>query len=130
MQEPTNLTKKPISILLVEDHADTAEVMVGFLSQMGYAVRLADCVEVAVRMVIDHKFDLIISDVGLPDGNGVSLMSCIRPFCDTPSIAVTAFGREEDIERCRKAGFNLHMTKPVAPEALHRAITSVLTEGN
>lgn len=130
MQEPAELTKKQISILLVEDHADTAQVMSDFLSHMGHTVQLAGSVEIAVRMVIDHKFDVIISDVGLPDGNGISLMSCIRPFCNTPSIAVTAFGRDEDIERCKKAGFNLHMTKPVGPEALYRAINSVLREGN
>jgi CheY-like chemotaxis protein len=113
------------SILLVEDHADTALAIKSFLSSMGHSVRTATSVETAVREVIDHKFDLIISDVGLPDGNGVSLMHGIRPFCDTPAIALTGYGGEEDIARCMRAGFNLHLTKPVGPETLRDTIESL-----
>lgn len=121
--------QKPLSILLVEDHADTAHAIVKFLTAMGHSVRTADSVEAAVRNVIDHRFGLIISDVGLPDGNGVSLMHGIRPFCDTPAIALTGYSGDDDIERCKRAGFNLHLTKPVGPEALRKAIDAALSDG-
>ncbi len=122
---PADSPKKTLSILLVEDHADTALAIESFLEMMGHSVRTACSVETAVRNVVEHRFDLIISDVGLPDGNGVSLMHGIRPFCDTPAIALTGYSGEDDVARCKRAGFNLHLMNPVGPLALQEAIESV-----
>ena len=117
--------KKPLSILVVEDHADTADVLARILTAMGHSVRTAGSVEAAVKNVIDHRFDLIISDVGLPDGNGVSLIHGIRRFCRTPAIALTGYSAEDDIARCKRAGFDLHLAKPIDPAKLREAIESL-----
>jgi CheY-like chemotaxis protein len=113
------------SILLVEDHADTAMAIRTFLSSLGHSVVTADSVEAAVREVVARHFDVIVSDVGLPDGNGLSLINCIRPFCKSPAIALTGFGSAEDAERCKAAGFDLHLAKPADPEKLKEAIQQV-----
>ncbi len=123
---PLAPTDRPLSILLVEDHQDTALVVGGFLKMLGHTVATADSVETAVKQVVTHRFDLIISDVGLPDGNGVSLMHGIRPFCNTPAIALTGFSSEDDIARCKRAGFNLHLTKPVGGQDLQNAIAATV----
>jgi CheY-like chemotaxis protein len=115
-----------LSILLVEDHADTAHVIAKLLEGMGHAVRTAASVEDAVKGVIEHQFDLIISDVGLPDGSGVGLIHGIRPFCDAPAIALTAYSEAEDVARCLRAGFDLHLAKPASPAELREAIQTVL----
>lgn len=114
--------KPPLSILLVEDHVDTAAAIRSILSAMGHEVRTAGSVEAAVREVVGSNFDLIVSDISLPDGNGISLIHGIRPFCSTPAIAVTAYGSPEDIARCKRAGFDLHLTKPVGFDALENAV--------
>jgi CheY-like chemotaxis protein len=122
-------SKPALAIRLVEDHADTARVVVSFLTTNGHKVMVAGSVEVAVKHVIEHQFDVIISDVGLPDGNGVSLINCIRPFCKTPAIAVTGYSSDADVERCLNAGFDLHLGKPLNPEKLLEAIDKVIGNG-
>jgi CheY-like chemotaxis protein len=111
-----------LSILFVEDHADTARVIAKLLETMGHEVQTASSVEDAVRLVIERRFDLILSDVGLPDGSGVGLIHGIRPFCDAPAIALTAYSSAEDIARCLRAGFDLHLAKPASPVELREAI--------
>jgi CheY-like chemotaxis protein len=120
---------KSLSLLIVEDHADTALAIGNYLAKLGHNVRTAGSVEAAVKNVIDHRFDLIFSDVGLPDGNGVSLMHGIRRFCDTPAIALTGYSSADDIARCMRAGFNLHLKKPVGPEMLREAIATCCPDG-
>ena len=115
-----------LSILLVEDHADTAGALSAFLAGEGHLVSMAASVSEAVKCVVGQKFDLIISDVGLPDGNGVSLMHGIRAFCETPAIALTGFGTDDDAKRCLRAGFSLHLSKPVPPKKLLEAIETAL----
>jgi CheY-like chemotaxis protein len=114
-----------LSILFVEDHADTARVIAQLLETMGHEVQTASSVEDAVKIVIEGRFDLIISDVGLPDGSGVGLIHGIRPFCDAPAIALTAYSSEEDAARCLRAGFDLHLAKPASPAGLREAIETV-----
>ena len=114
-----------LSILFVEDHADTARMITKLLETMGHEVQTASSVEDAVKIVIERQFDLIISDVGLPDGSGVGLIHGIRPFCDAPAIALTAYSSEEDIARCLRAGFDLHLAKPASPTELRDAIEAV-----
>lgn len=122
---PADPPSPPLSILLVEDHADTALAIAGLLTALGHSVRTAISVESAVKNVIEHKFDLIFSDVGLPDGNGVSLIHGIRPFCDTPAVALTGYSGDDDVARCIRAGFNLHVAKPVGLDRLREVIATV-----
>jgi CheY-like chemotaxis protein len=109
-------------ILLVEDDPDTATAMKFILKSLGHETTLATTISEALTSALNNKFDLIISDIGLPDGHGISLLMGVRQFCDTPAIALTAYGMQEDIDRCLKAGFGIHLMKPVMKEQLRKAI--------
>ncbi|MHB8382045.1 MAG: hybrid sensor histidine kinase/response regulator [Candidatus Binataceae bacterium] len=111
-----------VSILFVEDHQDTAEVMSGILRAQGYEVQTCANVANATRLARESHFDLILSDVGLPDGTGVDLIRAIRLHSTVPAIALTGFGMEQDIASFREAGFNAHLTKPVNLQRLLIAI--------
>jgi PAS domain S-box-containing protein len=117
-----------LRVLMIEDHEDTAIVMARMLEDMGHKVVSANSVASAVDVLTREKFDLIVSDIGLPDGNGVSLLHAVRSFCDAPAIALTGYGMREDVERCLNAGFNRHVTKPVTFEALRQIIAEVYSE--
>jgi len=114
-----------LKVLVIEDHEDTAIVVVRMLADMGHDIVSANSVASAVDILTREKFDLIVSDIGLPDGNGVSLISAVRAFCDAPAVALTGYGMREDVERCLNAGFNRHVTKPVTFEILRQIIAEV-----
>jgi CheY-like chemotaxis protein len=114
-----------LRVLMIEDHEDTAIVMAHMLEDMGHNVVSANSVASAVDVLTREKFDLIVSDIGLPDGNGVSLIHAVRSFCHAPAIALTGYGMREDVERCLNAGFNKHVTKPVTFETLQQIIAEV-----
>jgi PAS domain S-box-containing protein len=114
-----------LRILMIEDHKDTALVMARMLEDIGHHVVPANSVASAIDVLTREKFDLIISDIGLPDGNGVSLIHAVRAFCSTPAIALTGYGMREDVERCLKAGFNKHITKPVTLETIRQIIAEI-----
>jgi CheY-like chemotaxis protein len=116
---------RALKILVIEDHEDTAIVIARMLEDMGHDTVSANSVASAVEFLTRDKFDLIISDIGLPDGNGVRLIYAVRAFCDTPAIALTGYGMREDVERCLNDGFNKHVTKPVTSEALRQMIAEV-----
>lgn len=105
---------RALRILLVEDHADTALVMSRLLTQLGHTVHAAGTLAEAVRAAGDGRWDLIISDIGLPDGNGVELLGRLRQAgLAAPAIALTGFGMEEDVQQSTNAGFAAHLTKPI-----------------
>jgi CheY-like chemotaxis protein len=60
-----------------------------------------------------QRFDLVVSDVGLPDGTGLDFIKAFREHSDAPAVALTGFGTDEDVRRCLSAGFTSHLTKPV-----------------
>ena len=114
------------SVLLVEDNADTAGVMLLLLESSGYVVSTADSVASALKAAADQPPDVLVSDIGLPDGSGLDLMRQLRHR--QPSIrgvALSGFGMEEDIRRSLAAGFATHVTKPVDIDTLEAAIRRV-----
>jgi CheY-like chemotaxis protein len=122
-----------LSILLVEDHADTARALKRLLAASGYQVNAADSIESALHLAARTDFDVLVSDLGLPDGSGIELMRQIREMRNgkpTPGIALTGFGMEEDVARTREAGFSEHITKPVNFENLQQAIERVTMTTN
>ncbi|QOV90093.1 hybrid sensor histidine kinase/response regulator [Humisphaera borealis] len=114
--------RRGLAILLVEDHPDTAAALGRFLGMVGHDVRLADTVAGAVRELRAQQFDLLISDIGLPDGSGLDLMRQVRDFSDIRGVVLSGFGTDDDVRRSREAGFELHLTKPVSLDVLERAI--------
>ncbi|MGY6158782.1 ATP-binding protein [Paraburkholderia strydomiana] len=116
-----------IRVLLVEDEADVRDAMLAVLESAGAAVRGAESAPEARRQIDAEQFDVILSDIGMPDEDGYSLIRSLRQQANqTPAIAVTAFGRPEDRARALQAGFDLHMPKPVEPMSLFRAIRELL----
>jgi CheY-like chemotaxis protein len=99
-----------------------------FLEASGYEVTTADTVATALRAATQKQFDLLVSDIGLPDGSGDDL---IRQLQDKgrklPSIALSGYGTEQDVARSRAAGFQVHLTKPVSPQDLRTTMDSLLT---
>jgi PAS domain S-box-containing protein len=111
----TPLTKPPapLRILVVDDHVDTSKVMARLLSRNGYHVRTAGTLRAAVEAVVAGPVDLVISDVGLPDGSGHDLMRRLREsYGGVRGIALSGYGSDEDVRKSHDAGFDTHLTKP------------------
>jgi signal transduction histidine kinase/CheY-like chemotaxis protein len=116
---------RPLEILLVEDHYDTARVLKRLLDGSGYHVRTADSVNAALAVAATEPVDLLVSDLGLPDGTGFDLMRQLMQRRPLKGIALSGFGTDQDIERSREAGFACHLTKPVDFRRLEEAIEQV-----
>jgi PAS domain S-box-containing protein len=114
-------------VLLVEDHADTRAVMTRLLASLGCEVTAAASVSEAIAAADRQTFDLLVSDIGLPDGSGIDVMRHVRSHHRLVGIALSGFGQDDDIRRSRDAGFATHLTKPVNVETLHEAIRKVTT---
>ena len=112
-------------ILIVDDHDDTLRSMKLLLSRLGYEVLAADNMSDALRIAEDEPFDILLSDIGLPDGSGLELLKRIRLKRDVPALALSGFGMDEDLERSRDAGFSDHLTKPVSIDRLRAAIAEL-----
>lgn len=112
-----------LNVLVVEDHVDTGLILTRVLRSMGYNPSYAGTAAEAYEMFTQHPFDLIISDLGLPDESGLELMrkmKLLRP--SIRGICLSGFGMEEDRQACRDAGFQEHITKPVEIASLDQAI--------
>ena len=109
------------SALVVDEVADVTEMLAVVLSHAGYSVVTASSAPAALKAVREQQFDVIISDIGMPDMNGYQLAREVRQlpgYETTPMVAVTGYSMFDDKERSTKAGFNAHMTKPIDPRAL------------
>jgi signal transduction histidine kinase/methylmalonyl-CoA mutase cobalamin-binding subunit len=135
--EPRALDHTAAHLLLVEDHADTAQVMARMLRRTGFhvtvATTLAQALEEAqaARKTVDDNgrsrpIRLVISDLGLPDGTGHELMRELSRTHGLRGIALSGFGMEEDVRRAEQAGFARHLTKPVDFDSLLANIRELL----
>ncbi len=116
----------PLRILLVEDHAVTAKLMRMMLIADGHAVEIASDVAAALELARLQAFDLLLSDLGLPDGSGYDLIRQLREGGHKfPCIALSGYGLGEDIQRSQAAGFAAHLTKPASRKAVVEAIAAV-----
>jgi len=116
----------PAEILLVEDHEDTARVMRRILESAGYTITHAARIADARAIAATKRFDLLISDVGLPDGTGLELMQELRASQGISGIALSGFGTDEDLMASRAAGFAEHLIKPIDWDRLRVAIGRLL----
>lgn len=113
-------------ILLVEDHADTAIMLRRLLELAGHSVKTAGTVASALETAGQNTFDLLVSDLGLPDATGHTLMRTMRERYGIPGIAMSGYGMDEDIRKSRDAGFSAHLIKPVDVSALEQAIQRLM----
>jgi DNA-binding NtrC family response regulator len=120
--------QRALSILLVDDHADTLNVLARLLRKCGHTVETAGTVDEAVAAVARSRFDILVSDIALPDGSGTEVMKVVREVHGAPGIALTGHGDEEYIEACEKAGFAERLLKPVIFDKLVKAMEKVLPE--
>jgi CheY-like chemotaxis protein len=113
--------REPRTALVVDDVADVTEMLAVVLTHAGYSVVTASSAPAALKAARERQFDVIISDIGMPEMNGYQLARELRvmPGYETvPMVAVTGYSMFDDKERSKKAGFNAHMTKPIDPRAL------------
>ncbi|HEV7515226.1 MAG TPA: ATP-binding protein, partial [Thermoanaerobaculia bacterium] len=122
---PSSVADRAMHILLVEDHGDTAEAMAALLQAMGHQVTTAGTVAAAVAAAERGKFDLVLSDLGLPDGHGHELMRDLSLRHGLLGIALSGYGMEEDIAKSRESGFAIHLTKPVSLDTLRAALRRI-----
>jgi two-component system CheB/CheR fusion protein len=119
-----------LAILLVEDHADTRQAVAELLSLYGHTVTTAGSVAAALEAAGGSPYDLVISDIGLPDGSGHDLLRSLkaRSHREVKAICLTGYGMEEDMRQSREAGFLAHLTKPVSLEELEAVLARVTGE--
>jgi PAS domain S-box-containing protein len=110
--------------LLVEDHDDTRRSMARLLGRR-HEVRDANSIAAALEIAGTEPFDLVISDLGLPDGSGLDLMRELRQRYGLRGICLSGFGMEDDLARSADAGFTRHLTKPVDLDKLQAAIDTI-----
>ena len=118
--------KTVIRVLLVEDHEPTRISLARLLMHRYYEVITAGSVSEARNLANKNDFQILISDIGLPDGNGYDLMTELRKSRPVKGIALTGYGMEHDIARSQDAGFLAHLTKPVGIQSLETALNAVL----
>ncbi|HEY1084839.1 MAG TPA: ATP-binding protein, partial [Prosthecobacter sp.] len=111
-----------LRILIVEDHEATKTMMARLLKLGGHQVTLASTVGEAHASYLASVFDVVISDLGLPDGNGLDLMRQMQQVRPVQAIALSGYGMEDDVRRSREAGFFAHLIKPVSIVELRRLL--------
>ena len=117
-------------VLVVDDVTDVTEMIALFLKHAGYEVTTANSAGNALKLAGDRCFDLIISDIGMPEMNGYQLAESLRALADyqtTPLIAVTGYTEYDDRGRSLDAGFDAHLTKPINPSQLLELVGKLIT---
>ena len=121
-------------ILVVDDVEDSLELVGEVLSSAGVKVRLASSAKDAMALIESEAFDLLVTDLGMPERDGFSLLRDVREheakkgLARLPVIALTAYARESDLQKTKAAGFDAHLAKPVSPNELYKAISKVIGE--
>ena len=121
-------SQQGLKILLVDDHHDTCAALEKLLVRRGHLVAATHNVRSAMEAAVHNKFDLLISDIALPDGTGMDLMIQLRAISKIPGIAISGFGNNGDIERSLQAGFSEHLIKPIKLERLEAAMERAIGE--
>ena len=125
-RKPRQTTRR---ILVVDDVADVTDMVALFLSHAGFEVATANSPKAAITLAADTPFDLVVSDIGMPEMNGYELAESLRArneYRGTPLIAMTGYTEYDDRGRSLQAGFNAHLTKPINPSQLLDLIEELL----
>ena len=120
----------PLRFFVVENHQDTLDAIKMFLEAQGHSVEVAPDMKSALKLAPKAKFDVLISDIGLPDGDGWDLMRKLREqIPNLKGIAMSGYGMRADLEKSKQAGFAGHIIKPFGPVELNVALNKVLEDG-
>ena len=119
---------KPLRILLVEDHRDTRYMLSRLLTHFGHHVLTADNIRNALNIISSENVEVLLCDIGLPDGTGYEVIAEAKRKQRIKSVAITGFGTEEDIRRFKEAGFDLHLVKPIDLHELQEVLDQVGAE--
>jgi CheY-like chemotaxis protein len=117
-------------VLIVDDVPDVTEMIGLLLKHAGYEVSTADSAKAALQLARKRNYDLIISDIGMPEMNGYELATALRrlrDYTNTPMIAVTGYSEYDDRGRAVNAGFDVHLTKPIEPAHLLSLMKELLS---
>ena len=123
-----SLPLKGLRVLVVDDEPDSREFVSFVIEQAGAEIKEVASAGEALAVITQYQPDILVSDIGMPEEDGYSLIRKVRslePVKDIPAIAVTAYAREEDSQEAISAGFQIHISKPVEPEELVNAIVSL-----
>lgn len=107
-----------LTVLVVENHPDTLKYLRIYLEQLGHSVRTAQTMAEALEKLAEGDTDVMISDIGLPDGDGWELMRRARLPDTVYAIAMSGFGMGRDQSRSKEAGYRHHLLKPFTPDQL------------
>jgi len=116
---------RSLHLLLVDDHTDTRLVLSRLLSKCGHEVATTDSEQGALKLLESGRFDALISDIGLPDGDGYDLVREAKRRLPLSAIALSGYGTEEDVRRSLEAGFDYHLTKPVDLNGLRSLLQKI-----
>src|SRR6266581_9446889 len=116
---------KSLRILLVENHGDTRQTLSRLLTHFGHQTSVADNTQSALAIVQSQKFDVVLSDIGLPDGTGYDVISQVKRKQPIKAVAITGFGTDEDVRRGKQAGFDFHLVKPIDFHELRTVLDQV-----
>lgn len=117
-----------LRLLLVEDHRATREALTMLLAKHGYRPTVAANAREARLLADTNLFDVVLCDIGLPDEDGYSLMTALkRAQPALKGIAITAYDTEEDLARCNRAGFSVHLVKPLIFSRLAHVLSNMFS---
>jgi PAS domain S-box-containing protein len=122
-----------ISVLVVDDSEDTTEMLAHLLKMSGAVVKGATSGEDGLRIISENEFDVVLSDISMPGMDGFEFLRKLRLLPgrgNVPVLALTGFGRPEDIERAKAEGFYSHLTKPFELEALMAVLQKLPRRGS
>lgn len=122
------LNMSRLHALVVDDSPDITEMLAAVLRFSGYDVSTAYSAADALGIAREKRFDVIVSDIGMPEMDGYEMVRALRAlpeYTAVPMIAVTGFAMYDDRDRALEAGFNTHLSKPINPSELMQTITAV-----
>ena len=100
-------------------------MLIRLLTSFGCKVTAAQSAKEASRLSEEQDFDLLVSDIGLPDGSGLDVIRQVRQRQNIPGIALSGFGQDEDLRRSREAGFTEHLIKPINFQTLRDVVLNI-----
>ena len=118
-----------LRIFIIEDHADTARGLAMYLRASGHEVHVALDVRSARQLATEIDYDILLSDIGLPDGNGWDLLEELSARRPIKAIAMSGYNTEADRARSKAAGFVEHLPKPLTPDELDQAFERAMMDG-